>query len=130
MRSRPYCLTGSPSGRPEISSSTRARSWYAKWGAAGPTRASMSSLVGFGIGRKPNPGLAGGRGDVDARFERRERDVEGAALGCRLVLAVERHERAVEECGDGDRGGGRRAARIHDDHVHGAVVVAGAHLHR
>src|SRR5215212_1066028 len=44
--SSPRRRTGSSSGRPSISSRTRARSWYAKCGVAGPTSASMSSFVG------------------------------------------------------------------------------------
>src|SRR5262249_50154522 len=46
-----YRLTSWSSGSSATSSSTRARSWYAKCGVAGPTSASTSEKVGSAIGR-------------------------------------------------------------------------------
>ena len=67
-------------GQAWTSSFTRARSWYAKCGVAGPTRASTSARVGSAIGVKPNRRSLG---DV-----RRASPVDAMLLGAVLLWAL------------------------------------------
>src|SRR5437868_12295829 len=107
------------------SSSSRARSWYAKCGVAGPTSASTSSLVGWRIARSLTRELRPGRSrDVHVHLERAEGVRERPGRGRDRAGPVERDEPAVAERRHVDRRGRALAAAVDGDHVEGAVVLA------
>src|SRR5258706_4389353 len=71
---------GCISGRSRTSSSSRARSWYAKCGVAGPTRASTSARVGSVI--------EGSLTDCTLEDVRRASSVDAMLIGAVLLWAL------------------------------------------